>query len=193
MINIVKKMSELTTTNIDLNVPISNTEALQKLISIYETRSKHIETLLRTVKYSHPEAVNIFVDSVKNDKSIIHSCETVLKEFLTVANEYSSHSVKSNVEGIHNTRVFLNKRHASTIDCGSYFFTDLSGTMRKCRVSKKNAQHVYYFPLNQRGHVLFNDDGIVQKRMKPSDDVYVSSDEEGDSLDLSNVFDNEED
>lgn len=185
-------MSELTATNIDLNVPISNTEALQKLISIYETRSKHIETLLRTVKDSHPDAVNIFVNSVKDDKSIIHSCKTILNDFLIVANEYSSHSVSSNEEGIHNTRVFLNKRRASTIDCGSYFFTDLTGTMRRCRISKKNAQHVYYFPLNQRGHVLFNDDGIVQKRMKPTDDVYVSSDEEGDSLDLSNVFDNED-
>jgi hypothetical protein len=184
-------MSELTTTNIDLNVPISNTEALQKLISIYETRSKHIETLLRTVKDSHPNAVNLFVESVKDDKSIIHSCETILKEFLTVTNEYSSHSVSSNVEGIHSSRVFFNKRHASTIDCGSYFFTDLSGSMRKCRISKKNAQHVYYFPLNQRGHVLFNGDGIIQRRMKPTDDVYVSSDDE-ESLDLSNVFDNED-
>tara|TARA_B100001248_G_scaffold244094_1_gene212865 strand:- start:1244 stop:1801 length:558 start_codon:yes stop_codon:yes gene_type:complete len=185
-------MSELTATNIDLNVPISNTEALQKLISIYETRSKHIETLLRTVKDSHPEAVNIFLNSLKDDKSIIHSCHTILNEFLTVANEYCSHSKLSNEEGIHNTRVFLKKRHASTIDCGSYFFTDISGTMRKCRVSKKNTQHIYYFPLNQRGHVLFNDSGIVEKCMKPTDDVYVSSDEEGDVLDLSNIFDNED-
>lgn len=184
-------MSELTATNIDLNVPISNTEALQKLISIIETRSKHIETLLRTVKDSHPEAVNVFVNSVKDDKSIIHSCQTILNDFLCKANEYCSHSMSSNEEGIH-TRVFLNKRHADTIDCGSYFFTDLSGTMRKCRISKKNAQHVYYFPLNQRGHVLFNNDGIVQKRMKPTEDVYVSSDEEGDSLDFSNVFDIED-
>ena len=188
-INIVKKMSELTAMNIDLNVPISNTEALQKLISIYEKRSKHIETLLFTVKDSHPEAVNIFVDRVKDDKSIIHSCQTILNEFLVIANEYYSHSMSSNDEGIHNTRVFLKKRHASTIKCGSYFFMEISGTMRKCRISKKNAQHVYYFPLNQRGHVLFDDDGIIQHKMKPTEDVYVSSDEEEDSLDMSNVFD----
>ena len=187
-INIVKKMSELTAMNIDLNVPISNTEALQKLVSIYESRSKHIETLLRTVKDSHPEAVNIFVDRVKDDKSIIHSCQTILNEFLVIANEYYSHSMSSNEEGTH-TRVFLKKRHASTIDCGSYCFTELTGTMRKCRISKKNAQHVYYFPLNQRGHVLFDDDGIIQHKMKPTEDVYVSSDEEEDSLDMSNVFD----
>ena len=108
--------------NIDLNVPISNTEALQKLVSIYETRSKHIETLLHTIKDSHPEAVNIFLHSVKDDKSIIHSCETILKEFLSVANEYYSHSVSSNEEGIHNTRVFLNKRpHKCFFIIFSYF------------------------------------------------------------------------
>lgn len=189
MTNTVKRMSELTATNIDLNVPISNTEALQKLVSIFETRSKHIVTLLDMVKDSHPDAVNVFIDSVKDDKSIIHSCYTILNEFLITSNEYSSHSVSSNEEGIHTTRKFLNKKHASAIDCGSYFFMDLSGTMRKCRISKKNAQHVYYFPLNQRGHVLFNDDGIVQKRMKPTDSVYVSSDDERYSFELNNVFD----
>lgn len=182
-------MSELTGTNIDLNVPISNTEALQKLVSIFETRSKHIETLLRMVKDSHPDAVNVFIDSVKDDKSIIHSCYTILNEFLITSNEYYSHSMSSNEEGLHNTRFFLNKKHASTILCGSYFYTDISGSMRKCRVSKKNAQHVYYYPLNQRSHVLFNDDGIIQNKMKPTHDVYVSSDEERDSFDLSNVFD----
>lgn len=182
-------MADLTNINIDLNVPISNTEALKKLICLYQTRSKHIEILLRTVKDSHPEAVNIFLDRVKDDKSIIHSCKTILNEFLFIANEYYSHSMSSNEEGIHNTRVFLKKRHAETIKCGSYFYTDVTGTMRKCRVSKKNAQHVYYYPLNQRSHVLFNDDGIVQKRMKPTDNVYVSSDEERASFDLSDVFD----
>lgn len=178
-------MNEEQRMTIDLTTPISAYDAYEKLKEIHIKRSKSLEILLKSVNDSHPEAVNTFLKEINDQKNIIHSCHTVMGEFFDKFNT----CMLSNEEGSYPNKIFGNGRNASTIVCGSYFYTDISGSMRKCRVSKKNAQHVYYYPLNQRSHVLFNDYGIIQKSMKPTDSVYVSSDDEMSSFDLSDVFD----
>ena len=170
----------------NVNAPITALDALLRIESIRMQRTLLMQLLLEKVKKQFPDEVKEHKKSIAADRISILMCISVLKDFIQRMRAYESLSISDVNEGTYNVNTFWSEREASNMDTGSYFYKMERGSIRKCRVGRKNAQHVYYYPMNQSGRILFNDNGAILYNLKPTDKVFVSSESE---TDLQSVFD----
>jgi len=80
------------------------------------------------------------------------------------------------------------KRKACEMNTGEYCYILCNKDFVKCRVGKKNCQHVYYYLLNEYSNIVFDEEDIVLRRTKPSTEVYMSDEDVNVEFD-SNFFD----